>query len=363
LDLLGAVLVGKGEVVLAEIEKMASITPDFEAATDALISLLHKMAVLQIIPKAEEEDEAIKQLASQLSQEDVQLYYQIALHGRRDLSLSPDPRSGFEMIFLRLLTFRPLRDIAPPNIESSNRVALDQQIKTKVEKIIIEGDVANVVNLSLDNKVVQSNPNKGLAKKPPLPPVAVMETNKESFAPSAIMDAVPPWHLEEPPTDMVANHESLQAQKQQQYVEERSSNLSNRTIDKEVSSESKSLEWHDLIPKLNLTGRAAELIRHCVLNDLDGSAIHLSLDKYGEDLLAKSTQLQIETALAEYYNKPVKLLIDTKHLSTETPADRTARKRQEDQQVAEDLMKNDPFVKNLQSRFNAQIVQNSVKLK
>jgi DNA polymerase-3 subunit gamma/tau len=113
LDLLNTVTRGDGEAVLEQIEQMASITLDFEAATDALISLLHKMAVLQIVPQAEEEDEAIKQLADQFSKEDVQLYYQIALHGRRDLPLSPDPRSGFEMIFLRLLTFRPLRELAP----------------------------------------------------------------------------------------------------------------------------------------------------------------------------------------------------------------------------------------------------------
>ena len=363
LDLLRAVLAGKGEVVLAEIEKMAGITPDFEAATDALISLLHKMAVLQIIPQAEEEEEGIKQLADQFSQEDVQLYYQIALHGRRDLSLSPDPRSGFEMIFLRLLTFRPLKDIAPLQIEPSNTVIPDQQITNDVEKKkTIEVETLNDVNISLDNEVVQNNPNNGLAQQLP---ATVMETNKESFSLPPIMDDVPPWHLEEPLIGAIASYEASPPAKRKhsQYVEEISSNPTHRAINKEVSTDSISLEWHDIVPKLNLTGRAAELIRHCVLSHLDGADIHLSLDKDGEDLLAKSTQSQIESALAEYYNKPVKLLIDTKHLSTETPAERTARRRQENQQVAEDLMKNDPFVKNLQSRFNAQIVPNSVKPK
>jgi DNA polymerase-3 subunit gamma/tau len=127
LDLLKAINRGEGETVLEHIEKMASITPDFEAATDALISLLHKMAVLQIVPHAEEEDEAIKQLADQFSKEDIQLYYQIALHGRRDLSLSPDPRSGFEMIFLRLLTFRPLREIAPVSTSSNIEIKKKKQ--------------------------------------------------------------------------------------------------------------------------------------------------------------------------------------------------------------------------------------------
>ncbi|MCK5812951.1 MAG: DNA polymerase III subunit gamma/tau [Cocleimonas sp.] len=357
LDLLKAVTAGDGTAVLANVEKMAGVTPDFEAATDALISLLHKMAVLQIIPQAEEEDEAIKQLADQFSKEDVQLYYQIALHGRRDLSLSPDPRSGFEMIFLRLLTFRPLRDIAPPEIISSNIATADQQFvidgNTEKKKRIV-AETTSKADIPIDNEVLQSNPKNNFSHKPS---EIVAEIKKEKSTPS-IMDAPPPWHLEqEPPAHVIENYAP------QEYVEKRIENPSNTKMSEESSTDSIPLEWHNIVPRLNLTGRAAELITHCILNHREGTTVHLSLDKSGEDLLAKSTQLQIEMALTEYYNKPVKLLIETTKLNTETPAERTSRKRQERQQVAEDLMKNDPFVKDLQNRFNAQIVPNSVKPK
>ena len=313
-DLLKAVAFGDGETVLAEIEKMAGVTPDFEAATDALISLLHKMAVLQIVPQAEEEEESIKQLANQFSKEDVQLYYQIALHGRRDLPLSPDPRSGFEMIFLRLLTFRPLRDIAPPSVALSTTAPTEQSFTTDKEK------------KKTDNEILES----------------------------VVIDDMPPWSVSENPS-----YQNQIAVNELGYEEEIKASPQNAK--EEIEANAIPLQWHEIVPQLNLFGRAKELITHCILNHIENDHIHLSLDKDGEDLLAKSTQLQIETALSEYYNKSVKLVIDTKHLVSETPAARADRKKQESQRMAENLINNDPFVKDLQSRFDAQIVPNSVK--
>ena len=345
IDLLKAVASGDGEAVLADIEKMAGITPDFEAATDALISLLHKMAVLQVVPSAEEEDESIKQLANQFSKEDVQLYYQIALHGRRDLPLSPDPRSGFEMIFLRLLTFRPLRGVAPSaKALASEGVTIDSIDREKKKTITAEGE---------HNDIIQSEPNNSIIKIPS-EKIAVAKRNNEILASPVVIDEAPPWNVSESISNSMVSSE-LQYEKE---VRERPQNIKEEMLPNVIA-----LEWHEIVPQLNLAGRAKELITHCVLNHIKNDHIHLSLDKDGEDLLAKSTQLQIETALTEYYNKPIKLLIDTKHLSNETPAERTDRKRQERQQVAEDLIKNDSFVKDLQSRFNAQIVPNSVKPK
>ncbi len=74
--------------------------------------LLQRIAIVQVVPAAASQDEefdapASTRLAASLSPEDVQLYYQIALGGRRDLSMAPDPRIGFEMTLLRMLAFRP----------------------------------------------------------------------------------------------------------------------------------------------------------------------------------------------------------------------------------------------------------------
>ncbi len=94
-----------GKRMLATVAQMAQLTTDFTAAADSLISLLHSVALQQVVA-SEEEDADVAALAKLLSPADVQLYYQMALHGRRDLPLAPDPRSGFEMLLLRMLAFR-----------------------------------------------------------------------------------------------------------------------------------------------------------------------------------------------------------------------------------------------------------------
>jgi DNA polymerase-3 subunit gamma/tau len=77
-----------------------------------LAAFLQRVAIVQIVPEAALQDEefdaeSLTRLAQAISPEDVQLYYQIALGGRRDLGVAPEPRAGFEMTLLRMLAFRP----------------------------------------------------------------------------------------------------------------------------------------------------------------------------------------------------------------------------------------------------------------
>lgn len=347
LMLLKAVAAGDGQRILDDIEKMASVTPDFDAATDALITLLHKMAVLQVVPEAEEDDVAIKALADQFSREDVQLYYQIALHGRRDLPLSPDRRNGFEMIFLRLLTFRPLANIAPSAVAQNKKKTLTTE------------------TTPLSQAVMGSLPKK--------------ESVKES-----IEDA-PPWDTYEP---VVKEQESLSQQvaavfpTQEKVISqslsidhevavaalENSSTLplssAELPVKADVSIENKlESEWHEIVPRLNITGCAAELVKHCVLSSIENDQINITLDKSGEALISKATESQVESALSEFYGRVIKLEIKTLFLNNETPAQRNERLDKERLTVAEDMIKNDSFVLELQERFAATLVPQSVIVK
>jgi len=102
--------------VMAEVAQLAEQAPDFADVLAELISSLQHIALLQQIPAAWEESmgdrDTLQVLAEKLEPEDVQLFYQIALIGRRDLSLSPEARGGLEMVLLRMLAFRPAD--APP---------------------------------------------------------------------------------------------------------------------------------------------------------------------------------------------------------------------------------------------------------
>lgn len=114
--LLTALAEGDGAGILSNINDMSTEISDFGEALGLLLSELQRIAVAQLVPNApmdgSEDAQAVSTLARKLSLEDVQLYYQIGLLGRRDLPFAPDPKTGFEMILLRMLAFRPAPDDA-----------------------------------------------------------------------------------------------------------------------------------------------------------------------------------------------------------------------------------------------------------
>ena len=101
--------------LFAAIDEMANLHPDFDGVLQQLLQVLHRVALAQQIPSLVDHDfdaELLSHLVTQMSPEDVQLFYQIALRGQKDLELAPDPRSGFEMVMLRMLTFKPVTEVA-----------------------------------------------------------------------------------------------------------------------------------------------------------------------------------------------------------------------------------------------------------
>ncbi|MDD5271915.1 MAG: DNA polymerase III subunit gamma/tau [Methylovulum sp.] len=102
--------------IFATIDGMADLTSDFGAVLTQVLQVLHRVALAQYLPGAlgSELDEDVADLAAKLTPEDVQLYYQIGLLGQRDLDLAPDQRSGFEMVILRMLAFKPTTVASQP---------------------------------------------------------------------------------------------------------------------------------------------------------------------------------------------------------------------------------------------------------
>ena len=109
--LLAALSGANPAALMAEIRELDSLVPDYEAVLGDLAMQLQQIALIQFAG-AESLDEdldltSLQQFAESMDPDLVQLYYQIAVTGRRDLELAPDPRLGFEMSLLRMLAFRP----------------------------------------------------------------------------------------------------------------------------------------------------------------------------------------------------------------------------------------------------------------
>jgi DNA polymerase-3 subunit gamma/tau len=108
---LHALLEGDARGLIEAVRHLAEQGPDWSGVLAEMLNVLHRVAIAQALPEAVDngqgDRERVLELAGVLPSEDVQFYYQMGLIGRRDLPLSPDPRSGFEMVLLRMLAFRP----------------------------------------------------------------------------------------------------------------------------------------------------------------------------------------------------------------------------------------------------------------
>ncbi len=277
-----------GQGLLERVELMAEQAPDFSGVLRDLLSLLHRMALAQTVPGALDDalgDRAqIVALADVLLPEDVQLFYQIGLLGRRDLELAPDPRTGFEMVLLRMLAFQP---------------ALPADRNDR-EPVSVGGDRG------------QSEEPRRRAGAPDAPGA------NEPSAPEPVQAAVAPPQAPTPPADDAP-------------------------------------EWDQIVAKLGLRGAARELAVHCALGERNDERVHLLLDPTYEQLAGASARQRLEQALGAHFGIPVKLEIKLGSGELETPARRRAAQQRQRRDQAEQSIRDDSVVQDLQEVFNAEI--------
>ena len=138
--LLDAVQANDGARLLNEIDTLAEFSPDFGGVLDDIAGALHRVQLKQLVATHELDDRsdeaAVAALAQSLPAEEVQLLYQIAINGRRDISLAPTPRAGFEMTLLRMLAFRPAEAGARPSQPvSTPRIAPTPSVATRANDV------------------------------------------------------------------------------------------------------------------------------------------------------------------------------------------------------------------------------------
>ncbi|MDE0157565.1 MAG: DNA polymerase III subunit gamma/tau [Gammaproteobacteria bacterium] len=123
--LLADIIEQDGAAMFDRINGMAELSPDYDGMLSGLLSILHDTAVAQVLPDDSDiVDETCRGFARRLDKEAVQLYYQIALNGRRDLQMAPDQKTAFEMTMIRMLAFQPWEASGAAESESG-RVAGD----------------------------------------------------------------------------------------------------------------------------------------------------------------------------------------------------------------------------------------------
>ncbi len=284
-----------GGALIAEVAQLAEQAPDFADVLAELITTLQHIALLQQIPDGWAETmgdrDQLQSLAEKLTSEDVQLFYQIALIGRRDLPLSPEPRGGLEMVLLRMLAFRPA-DVSSP----SRRSGLPS--------------VSSAASESAGHNYATSSKSM---------PESISES------PVATMVVTPT-----PPVVAAASKESAP-----------------------VPNESN--DWHQIVEGLKLSGMLQQLAAHCSMRERDADSIYLHLDQAGTAMLNQDRKKQMQDALSRYFGQPVKLSIEIGACEGETPVKRQQRLQQERQQEAVAAIENDENVRSLIDAFDASV--------
>ena len=306
LNLMAALAELDGPAVLDELSRIADLTPDFAGLLQELIGLLHRIALFQEVPAtlaADDPDrERIEDMSARVAPEDVQLFYQIALLGQQDLSLAPDPRTGIEMVLLRMLAFRP-----DPGDGSGAKPGHGKPV---ARSRIPEPDV-------------------------PATPAA---TSKDSPAQTAGADSGPK------PGEQPVARPTAQA--------------SGSTHEPCLNGPD---DWHDLVQGLGLGGVASQLAQNCELAAWNGSKLVLTLDPECRNLRVPFAEERLRSALADALGEKLNLEIRISAPETETPARRRSREQEERRAQAEALMQNDPVARILREELDARWIPGSVE--
>lgn len=203
--MLAAVLCQDGDALLAEVKAVVSRNPNFVALLDDLIALTHLIQLVQLVPSAAALDETnrdfIEQVAQTTDAQQMQVYYQLLLNGKKDLQWAPDAKLGFEMIMLRLLAFQPTQfaqSQTPTNsqqqVKPSGAGALRDILKkssAQREQAASEQTSTAVNQASLQPQPIKAEPTVTQAAAPQIdlkPEQQVDNTAEQSQQPSQSFD-------------------------------------------------------------------------------------------------------------------------------------------------------------------------------
>ena len=356
--LLAQVCDGQAAEAMQTVTAMALRSVDFAAALDETMSALHNAALCQVNPQALEWKGVDAGELSELAARDaelLQLLYQIALLGKRDLALAPDPRSGFEMVLLRMIAFRPVRvDAAAataaataakrPVTQGAASAAQAAAPAMQVAAPVAQAAAPAARNPGGDGKQSRGNgadvggmrfvpaengnfPHSPPHSPPPSPPQAAAAT--------AIAEPSPPMRPSAPGIAIAAIADLADAGR-----------------------------WAAFIEQSGLSGLERAMLMHMLPESVAANTVNLTLDAKHAHLLDSAKMTEIERRLAERLSLPLKLAVRIGEIAAEqggTPAERHDHGQRAQQQAAEHAFHHDPKVQELVDLFDAEVVGDSIR--
>jgi DNA polymerase-3 subunit gamma/tau len=311
-----ALLAGDGKALLAEAATLSQRSLSLPAALDELASLFHRIAVAQTVAGVADalpDAARIAGYATAFTPDAVQLAYQICVQGRADMALAPDEQTGFAMTLLRLLAFEPA---AGPSAET----------KAPVRAVAREA-------ASTSGPRTSSAPASGSTQG--------ASGNAQVASGSRATSGAPVPAYEPPAETRVA---SAPAQSS-------AATLAPLQI----------ADWPAFVAGLKLSGIALQLAAQTALKAIAGNEIVLAVPEAARHLIDKTYTDKLKAALDEAFGRRVRLRFDVDAAAGATLAAQEKRERAEVKAKTEAAFRDDPFVQDVLSRFDATIKTESIK--
>ncbi len=320
-----------GAAVLAAVETLRERGASFEATLEQMALLLQQMAVEQAVPGALPDDEpetaVIRELAADMTPEETQLLYSLALHGRQELALMADSAAAFSMVLLRYLAFPPTPSVVAPGPRSAAlRAPLAASLRVRVAAPAPRPTPLPQAAIPQPERILPSRPPKGLGQA------------GEGSEPSQDVRGAAPAQVAESLPELEATDEDP-------ALSERWNALVRRLIDDgQVSGLVRELAWQSALLAIEPGSPAVWILRN-----------------EHEALRAAGLRDKLCAALNEALGEALALQVDAGR-PLRSPARREAAQRERRQREAELSVQQDPVVSELLARFKtARIVPGSIK--
>ena len=339
-----------GEKLLSSVGQMAEHSPDYDAALGDVLSIWHQVAILQTVPEALDRGishfDELANLAETVSREDVQLFYQICLLGRKDLPLAPEQRAGFEMVMLRAMAFRPAENGRPVPLKSP---------PPEVEQPAKKPEPAPTADVSHHSAgIAYKDPNESLDTE------ATVEENKLKET----LEALDIDLLNEEPAVEITNDDK---------VELLADNVTE--LDKSISADSQVGEgvnkvslneflpshWIEVRRQLKIGASLGEIASHCLFTARVDDVLQFIIDDQENSLFDASHQESLGVALSDYFDHPLTVSINSGVAKDETPRAANIRENNERKAAAVERLNADPSVMQFKQLFNGGLDEQSVE--
>ena len=352
-DICNALSTGTGTDVLAAVGRMAEQAPDYDLALADVLSIWHQVAILQAVPEALDKGvshySALLALAQAVSREDTQLFYQICLLGRKDLHLAPDLKSGFEMIMLRALAFRPL----PPNKTVAAAPAAPGEAEPTVKKSETVAPSESPRPVAVLHEV---NSNAAVALQPVQEPIASAVPELK-----AVVSEEPSASLNEEPSASTIEEPSASLNEEPSASPTKEHPAASPIEDRVSLQKFNPNNWIEIRKQLSIGASLGEIASHCLYKGREGSQLNFLIDSDETSLYDSAHQQSLAEALTDYFQQPVTVDITFGVAEQETPRAANIRETSERRALAIDTLNSDPEVIKFKAVFDGALDEKSVR--